>query len=194
MQFLKKKCITTNAPQCCLIDGADWFILPYSLTSDGAQWMECEGSLFASLMLKVQLRGLGADQRKPIQRMYYIKTRVQLRYMDIPFTCEACLCTRGRKGGWFGKSYHLKSWDFKSSCRYGVENLPRRACKHIRDVHVCQLLRSFLQVYTDLRVKYFNAAVNCWVWSRTNKALEHRYIRFNWKKAQLWECILIVFS
>lgn len=32
------------------------------------------------------------------------------------------------------KFYHLKGWDFKSSCRYGVQDLPSQACGHIKAV------------------------------------------------------------
>lgn len=47
---------------------------------------------------------------------------------------------RAQKTAEMFKFYHLKCRDFKSSCRYGVEDLPCETCEHIKGLHVLQLL------------------------------------------------------
>lgn len=53
--------------------------------------------------------------------------------------------------------YHLKSWDFKSGVRYGVQDLPSQTCRHIKAVHIYELLWFELHRLTR---KVFSESIN----------------------------------
>lgn len=53
--------------------------------------------------------------------------------------------------------YHLKSWDFKSGVRYGVQDLSSQTCRHIKAVHIYELLWCGLHRLTR---KVFSESIN----------------------------------
>ena len=129
------------------------------ITSDAAKRMDCKRSVFAA----VTQSSIKRSDR--VNTALILAPRVKLRYMGIwanMFTCKR----RGLFSFWLKmcdilyntkaqgqkhyllKFYHLKGWDFKSSCRYGVQDLSSQACEHIKAVHICEPSCTFPEVYT----------------------------------------------
>lgn len=76
-------------------------------------------------------------QRKPVQWMYRLTVSGKLIFLwkQAKQMCDRWSTACGEEK-YLLNIYHLKGWDFKSSSRYGVQDLPSQTCKK----HLSRLL------------------------------------------------------